>query len=94
MILIHIRKSDCLSNEFPETTINLDRVDSFHFNVEYKYLRMSMGERDYYFTANEAKEYGLVDVVFAPKDLKKKDDAKKDDSKKGDGKKGDGKKEK
>ncbi len=45
------------------------------------------GERDHYFTAKEAKEYGLVDVVFAPKDLKKKDDGKKDDGKKGDGKK-------
>jgi ATP-dependent protease ClpP protease subunit len=28
------------------------------------------GERDRYFTAEEAKEYGLVDEVFKPKDPK------------------------
>ncbi len=31
------------------------------------------GERDKYFTADEAKEYGLVDEVFSLQDDKKKD---------------------
>ncbi len=36
------------------------------------------GERDKYFTAAEAKEYGIVDEVFTPdKDKKKKDKASK-----------------
>ncbi|MEE8156149.1 MAG: ATP-dependent Clp protease proteolytic subunit, partial [Phycisphaerales bacterium] len=30
------------------------------------------GERDKYFTAQEAKDYGLVDEVFSPDDAKKK----------------------
>ena len=30
------------------------------------------GERDKYFTAQEAKDYGLVDEVFDPDDAKKK----------------------
>ena len=30
------------------------------------------GERDKYFTAQEAKDYGLVDEVFSPEDAKKK----------------------
>ena len=42
------------------------------------------GERDRYFSATEAKEYGLVDEVFSPKDRNKdKDkDGEKDDKKK------------
>ncbi len=42
------------------------------------------GERDRYFSAIEAKEYGLVDEVFSPKDRNKdKDkDGEKDDKKK------------
>jgi len=40
------------------------------------------GERDRYFTAQEAKEYGLVDEVFEPKEPGKKPDS--DDSKKKD----------
>ncbi len=35
------------------------------------------GERDKYFTAHEAKSYGLVDEVFEPKSPKEKKDAKK-----------------
>jgi ATP-dependent Clp protease protease subunit len=34
------------------------------------------GERDKFFTADEAKAYGLVDNVFKPEDKKKKDDKK------------------
>lgn len=34
------------------------------------------GERDRYFTAQEAKEYGLVDEVFTPEDKSKKDGKK------------------
>jgi ATP-dependent Clp protease, protease subunit len=35
------------------------------------------GERDKYFSAQEAKDYGLVDVVFSPKEKDKKKDEKK-----------------
>jgi ATP-dependent Clp protease, protease subunit len=35
------------------------------------------GERDKYFSAQEAKDYGLVDVVFTPEDKDKKKEAKK-----------------
>ena len=38
------------------------------------------GERDRYFNAGEAKEYGLVDTVFEPKKLEKAD--KEDEKKK------------
>ena len=31
------------------------------------------GERDHYFTAEEAKEYGLVDEVFSPEQARKED---------------------
>lgn len=34
------------------------------------------GERDKFFTAQEAKDYGLVDNVFHPEEKKKKDDKK------------------
>ena len=34
------------------------------------------GERDHYFTAKEAKEYGLVDEVFTPEKKKGKDEKK------------------
>jgi ATP-dependent Clp protease protease subunit len=47
------------------------------------------GDRDRYFTAEEAKEYGLVDEVFKPKEPEKpgKDDKAKDDKKKDEKKK-------
>ncbi len=39
------------------------------------------GERDRYFTAPEAKAYGLVDEVFSPKDKSDKKNDKKDEKK-------------
>jgi ATP-dependent Clp protease protease subunit len=40
------------------------------------------GDRDRYFTAEEAKAYGLVDEVFKPKELEKPSkDGKKDEKK-------------
>ena len=39
------------------------------------------GDRDRYFTAEEAKAYGLVDEVFKPKEREPKKDEKKDEKK-------------
>jgi ATP-dependent Clp protease protease subunit len=40
------------------------------------------GERDRYFNAREAKEYGIVDTVFEPDKLKKAEKTEKEDDKK------------
>ena len=41
------------------------------------------GDRDRYFTAEEAKAYGLVDEIFRPKEPETKKDVKKDPKKDG-----------
>ena len=75
---IEIQAKDIL-----ETRRQLNEILAHHSGQSFERIAQDT-DRDFYMSAVEAKEYGLVDEVLTGEEDAKKDDAKKDDAKKDD----------